>query len=232
MGTNHNNLGQPIGHPIEDWQERERPPHSAMVGTWCKIEPLDPDRHANELFESYQDDKDGRNWTYLPYGPFRSFKEYDAWLRTDCVGDDPFFHAVVDSQTGRATGVASYLRIVPSVGVIEVGHIHYSPQLQRTPAATEVMYLMMKRVFDELGYRRYEWKCDALNDRSRKAALRLGFQFEGIFRQATINKGRNRDTAWYAIIDKDWPDRKKAFEDWLHPDNFDARGKARTSLAR
>ena len=167
----------------------------------------------------------------MPYGPFSSFEDYWTWLRTDCVGDDPFFHAVIDLTTETAVGVASYLRIEPGVGAIEVGHIHYSPQLQRTPAATEAMYLMMKRVFDELDYRRYEWKCDALNERSRKAAVRLGFRFEGIFRQATMYKGRNRDTAWYSIIDKEWPVQRKAFEGWLSPSNFDAQGQEHNSLS-
>lgn len=196
------------------------------------MEPLDFDRHATELSEAYLAARDDRNWTYLPYGPFGSSEDCRTWLKTDCQGDDPLFHAVVDLKTETAVGVASYLRIQPGVGVIEVGHIHYSRQLQKTPAATEAMYLMMERVFDELGYRRYEWKCDALNDRSRKAAVRLGFQYEGIFRQATVNKGHNRDTAWYSIIDKEWPVRKKAFQDWLRPSNFDAQGKQRNGLSR
>ncbi len=232
MSKHHDNLGQPFGCPIEEWHERNRPPRSTMVGRWCKVAPLNPDLHSKELFEAFLKDEDGRNWTYLPYGPFKRFEDYHTWLQTDCVSDDPLFYAIIDLKTKTAVGVASYLRMEPSVGVIEVGHIHYSPQLQRTPAATEAMYSMMKRVFDELGYRRYEWKCDALNDRSRKAAVRLGFQFEGIFRQATIYKGRNRDTAWYSIIDKDWPNRKKAFEDWLDPANFDTQGREDKSLSR
>lgn len=232
MEKHRNHLGQPVGPTVEGWRERDRPPRKPMTGKWCRVEPLDPDRHARELFEAYSRDADGRNWTYLPYGPFDRFEDFDAWMRSDCTGKDPFFHAIIDAKTGRATGVASYLRIEPSIGVIEVGHIHYSPLLQRTPAATEAMYLLMKRVFDELGYRRYEWKCNALNDRSRRAAERLGFVFEGIFRQAMIAKGRSRDTAWYAIIDRDWPVRKKAFEAWLAPSNFDEQGKARTRLAR
>ncbi len=232
MSEHHNNLGQPIGYPIEDWRERRRPPRSAMVGEWCRVEPLDLERHAKELARAYLETKDDGNWTYLPYGPFGSLEDYYTWLKADCVSDDPLFHAVIDLKTEAAVGVASYLRIQPSVGVIEVGHIHYSSQLQKTPAATEAMYLMMKRVFDELGYRRYEWKCDALNDRSRQAAVRLGFQFEGVFRQATVNKGRNRDTAWYSVIDKEWPVRKKAFQDWLDPANFDAQGQQRNGLSR
>ena len=148
-----------------------------------------------------------------------------------CLDDDPLFHAVVDRANGRATGVASYLRIEERAGVIEVGHINYAPPLQRTPASTEAMYLMMRRVFDELGYRRYEWKCDALNAPSRAAARRLGFRFEGIFRQATVYKGRNRDTAWFSVLDSEWPALKAAFERWLSPENFDEDGRQRQSLA-
>ncbi len=146
-----------------------------------------------------------------------------------CRGSDPLFHAIVDTNTGKAVGVASYLRITPASGSIEVGHINYSPLLQRTPAATEAMYLMMKRAF-ELGYRRYEWKCDALNARSRAAAQRLGLSFEGVFRQAAVYKGRNRDTAWYAAIDREWPALEEAYLRWLDPTNFDERGKHRISL--
>jgi RimJ/RimL family protein N-acetyltransferase len=152
-------------------------------------------------------------------------------MEQTCRGDDPLFHAILDGGTGRAVGVASYLRIDPPVGVIEVGHINYSPALQGTTAATEAMYLMMRRVFDELGYRRYEWKCDALNAPSRAAAERLGFVFEGIFRQATIYKGRNRDTAWYSIVDGEWPRLRDAFERWLDPANFDAQGRQRQRLS-
>ncbi|MCP3687758.1 MAG: GNAT family N-acetyltransferase, partial [Gammaproteobacteria bacterium] len=170
-------------------------------------------------------------WTYLPYGPFDSFEAFDSWSRADCQGDDPLFHAVIDLSTGRAVGLASYLRITPAAGVIEVGHIHFSPLLQRTRLATECMYLMMKRVFDELGYRRYEWKCDALNAPSCRAALRLGFVYEGIFRQATMYKNRNRDTAWYAVIDKDWPRIKNAFKQWLDDGNFDRQGRQKQSLS-
>jgi RimJ/RimL family protein N-acetyltransferase len=154
-------------------------------------------------------------------GHFTRLRTID--LAGSTYGDDPLFHAVIDLNTSHAAGVASYLNIKPGVGVIEVGHINYAPQLQKTPAATEATFLMMRRVFDELGYRRYEWKCDALNAGSRRAAERLGFAFEGIFRQATIYKGRNRDTAWYAIIDTQWPALKKAFERWLEPANFDRR---------
>ena len=169
-------------------------------------------------------------WTYLPYGPFATLEAYRAWIEEVWSGSDPMFYAIVDTSTGRALGVAGYLRISPASGSIEVGHISYSPLLQRTPAATEAMYLMMARVF-ELGYRRYEWKCHALNAPSRAAALRLGFTFEGVFRQATVIKGRNRDTAWYSVIDEEWPALKEAFGRWLAPANFDEQGKQRIRLS-
>lgn len=169
-------------------------------------------------------------WTYLGYGPFASLADYQAWMQIACMGDDPLFFTIMDRASNKPLGLASYLRIDPRSGSIEVGHLAYSPLLKRTAAATEAMYLMMARAFD-LGYRRYEWKCDSLNAPSRSAALRLGFTFEGIFRQATVVKGRNRDTAWFAIIDKDWPAIREAFVRWLSPDNFDAAGRQCTSLA-
>ncbi|MEE1568266.1 MAG: GNAT family protein, partial [Arenicellales bacterium] len=175
-------------------------------------------------------DPEDRNWTYLPYGPFATPADYHTWVDSVAGARDPMFFAIIDLATGRAVGVASYLRIKPQQGSIEVGHIHLSPLLQRTPTATEAMYLMMKLAFD-LGYRRYEWKCDALNAVSRKAALRLGLSFEGIFRQATVYKQRNRDTAWYAAIDQEWPELEKAFTFWLNPSNFDPAGHQRVSLS-
>ncbi len=201
-----------------------------MIGRLCSVEPLVPERHGPELFAANALDPTGRAWTYLPYGPFASLEEYLSWMRSTCLGDDPLFQAVVEAADGRAVGVASYLRIMPASGSIEVGHINFSPRLQRTVAATEAMYLMMKRAFD-LGYRRYEWKCDALNARSRAAAQRLGFSFEGVFRQATVYKGRNRDTAWYAIIDREWPALDAAFRQWLDPANVDADGRQRVRLS-
>jgi RimJ/RimL family protein N-acetyltransferase len=227
--TNH--LSQPIGYPLPDWSPRPRPSRAPIEGRTCRIEPIDVERHAADLFEANALDREGRNWTYLAYGPFADLGGYRAWMTSACLGDDPLFHTIVDRASGRAVGVASFLRIDPPAGVIEVGHINYSPRLQRAPAATEAMYLMMRRVFDELGYRRYEWKCDALNTPSRAAAERLGFRFEGIFRQATIYKKRNRDTAWYSIVDKEWPALKAAFERWLDPKNFDSEGRQRARLS-
>jgi len=230
MPPRRNHLGQPIGEPVPDWRPVPRPPRAALEGRFCRVEPLDPQRHAADLFAAFREDAEDRIWTYLPYGPFATPAALAGWMTTSCLGDDPLFHAVVDRGSGQAVGVASYLRIDPNFGVIEVGHINYAPRLQRTLAATEAMFLMMRRVFAELGYRRYEWKCDALNAASRRAAERLGFRFEGVFRQATIYKDRNRDTAWYAIVDGDWPALERAYTAWFDAGNFDAEGRQRTSL--
>ena len=226
-----NELGQPVGFPLTDWQACQLPPPGPMEGQSCRIEAYDPDRHNLELYEAFAKDSNHGNWTYLPYGPFDQFEAFDNWARSNCQGDDPLFHSIIDLNSGRAVGLASYLRITPATGVIEVGHIHFSPLLQRTTLSTEAMFLMMKRVFDELGYRRYEWKCDALNTPSCKAAKRLGFIFEGIFRQATMYKNRNRDTAWFAIIDRDWSAIRAGYEQWLNPDNFDGEGLQKHSLS-
>ena len=226
-----NHLGQPVGFPVPGWAPRPWPPRTAMTGRFCRVEPVDVARHAADLHEANSLDRDGRNWTYFSYGPFAGFKSYRDWLAQSAGLDDPLFHAIVDAATGKAAGVAAFMRIDPPNGVIEVGHIHYSPLLQRTPAGTEAMYLMMRRAFEELGYRRYEWKCDSLNAPSRCAAGRYGFTYEGMFRQATIYKGRSRDTAWFSILDSEWPDRKSAFEQWLAPENLDEAGLNRRSLS-
>lgn len=225
-----NSLGQPIGEPVLDWRPVSPPPRTPMAGRFCRVEPIDIERHGQDLFTAFHQRDTEKNWTYLHDGPFANETAFLEWTSAACLGDDPLFYAIIDSESGKAVGVASYLRIEPSVGVIEVGSIHFSPALQQQPAATEAMFLMMRRVFSELGYRRYEWKCDALNAPSRRAAERLGFRFEGIFRQATIYKGRNRDTAWYAILDREWPALERAFSVWLDLRNFDASGAQRTSL--
>ncbi len=219
------------GNPVPDWQQCAAPAAIAMQGVYCRLEPLEPNTHAAALFQSFSQDTSDKNWTYLPYGPFLTEQEFTAWLFDTCTKTDPLFYTIFDNQSQTPVGVASYLRIDAPVGVIETGHIHFSPLMQRTPMATEAMYLMMRRVFDELGYRRYEWKCDSLNTPSRNAALRLGFKYEGTFRQATIYKGRNRDTAWFSVIDKEWPSLKSAFERWLEPGNF-VDGQQKISLAR
>lgn len=226
-----NEFGQPVGAGVPEWAARPLPPRTPMTGRFCTVEPLDPDRHAAQLFTAYAEDAHGRMWTYLPWGPFATFETYRQWAENACRVADPFFHAIVDNASGEALGVAAFLRMDPANGAIEVGGIAYSPRLQRRPAATEAMYLMMRRVFDELGYRRYEWKCNSLNMPSRAAALRLGFQYEGLFRQAMITKARNRDTTWFSVIDREWPMLRTAFECWLDPANFDAAGRQRQSLA-
>jgi RimJ/RimL family protein N-acetyltransferase len=225
-----NALGQPIGEPLDGWQAPPRPSVLALDGTWARLERLDPDRHARALHDANALDTEGRNWTYLPVGPFASFDDYDRWLRTMAAGADPYFFTVIDRATGQPVGVASYLRIDPAAGSIEVGHINFSPRAQRTSAATDAMFLMMRHAFS-LGYRRYEWKCDALNTPSRLAAERLGFTHEGLFRQATIYKGRSRDTAWYSILDREFPALERAYLDWLAPANRTADGRQVRRLA-
>ena len=225
-----NSLGQPIGEPVLNWIARPRPPRTPMPGRLWWLESLDAATHAAALHDAYAADRDGRNWTYLPYGPFESAKAYADFVERMQTQDDPLFYAIVDLATGQPIGVGSYLRIDPAMGTIEVGHLSYAPALQRTPASTEAMYLMMRRAFDELGYRRFEWRCDSLNAPSVAAAKRLGFRFEGIFRQAVVMKDRNRDTTWLSILDGEWPALRSAFERWLDPANFDATGAQRRRL--
>ena len=225
-----NEHGQPIGEAVPGWTPRPRPPRTPMTGRSCTVVPIDPARHAAELHEANARDVGGANFTYLFTTPLATADAYRAWMDSVAQSDDPLFHAVVDARTQRAVGVASFMRIDPAMGVIEVGNINYSPLLQRSVASTEAMYLMMRRAFDELGYRRYEWKCDSLNAPSRATALRLGFSFEGIFRQAIVYKGRNRDTAWYSITDDEWPARRAGLEAWLAAENFGADGAQRRRL--
>jgi len=225
-----NHLGQPVGPPLAGWKPVPRPPRSPMEGRRCRVEPIDPARHGDDLFAAFAEDRDGRTFTYLGAGPFADRAEFDAWMSRTCLGEDPLFHAIVDRATGRALGVASYMRIDPAAGVIEVGHINFSLTMQRSSIATEAMFLMMRRVFEDLGYRRYEWKCDSLNAPSRRAAERLGFTYEGLFRQATVYRGRSRDTAWFSMLDREWPSLRSAYEAWLSDANFDAQGRQRASL--
>ena len=200
-----------------------------MAGRFCRLEPLVVERHADALYEAIVVGKGAAHFTYLPYGPFASAAEFrESLVHAASLGDALFF-SIVSQASGQAQGLAAYHRISLENGSIEVGHLNFGAPLARTPAATEAMYLMMKRAF-ELGYRRYEWKCDALNAASRRAAERLGFRHEGIFRQAQVYKGRSRDTAWYSVLDGEWPLLKDAFEGWLSPDNFDDHGQQRASL--
>ncbi len=219
-----------VGVPVPEWTPPPRPPREPIVGRHCRVEPLNIADHAAALFATDALDAAGQSWTYLPYGPFATLAEYTVWLERTACGDDPLFHTLLDAA-GAPIGVAAYLRIDPANGTIEVGHVHFSPLLQRTVAATEAMYLMMRRAF-ALGYRRYEWKCNALNMPSRRAAQRFGLSYEGIFRQAAVIKGHNRDTAWFAAIDGEWPALEAAFERWLDPANFDESGRQRVGLGQ
>lgn len=225
-----NALGQPVGETVRGWTPRPRPPRTAIEGRFCRIEPLTAAAHARDLWEAHAQDVEGAGWTYLPIGPYADPAGYTAWVAQAEASEDPLFHAVVDTASGRAVGSLSLMRMDPANGVIEIGFVHFSPLMQRTPLATEAQYLLMRRVFDDLGYRRLEWKCNALNAPSRTAAERLGYTFEGVFRQARVEKGRNRDTAWYAMLDSEWPAQRARFEGWLAPQNFDGNGRQRRRL--
>jgi RimJ/RimL family protein N-acetyltransferase len=214
------------------WKPASAPGHTALNGELVRLELLDPPRHAVQLFTaSHGADADPHLWDHLAYGPFASQTEFTAWLEERAASADPLFFAIVDMATMVAQGMASYMRIVPEHGVIEIGHIWFAPALQRTRQATEAIFLLASNAFDALGYRRLEWKCDALNERSRRAAERLGFTYEGIFRQHMVVKDRNRDTAWFSITDGEWPVRRAAFKAWLAEENFDESGRQRESLS-
>jgi RimJ/RimL family protein N-acetyltransferase len=227
-----NELGQPVGAALPHWVSPPFPPHAELMGRYCRVEPLSAARHARDLWEAQGDDPGGESWTYLFSGPYRDFAEFEQWCAGAQVSRDPQFYAIVEAASGRALGSCGYLRIEPRHGVIEIGHIHYSPRLARTRAATEAMYLLMAHAF-ALGYRRYEWKCDSCNLPSRTAATRLGFTYEGLFRQAIVNKGRNRDTTWFAIIDRAWKaGLEKAYLRWLDAENFDGAGRQKLRLSQ
>lgn len=221
MIINKNEFDQPIGYSIEDWVPREIPGNVILKGNFCTLEPLSVNRHADDLYAAYATAPDSRDWTYLPNGPFTNELEYRHYIEAAAKSSDPKHFAVVSNHSSKAVGILALMRVEPLHGVIEVGHVAFSPLLKQQTAATEAQFLLMAYVFDALKYRRYEWKCDSLNAPSRKAAERLGFSFEGIFRQALVYKGRSRDTAWHSIIDKEWPVLKQAFQSWLSKSNFD-----------
>ena len=231
MTTQINNLEQPIGDSLVNWSCAQFPSYVAFEGNVCRIEPIDVKRHAEELFEAYAVDIDNKLWTYMSYGPFENVESVGLWLENASQKKDPQFYVLIEKKTNKAVGIASYMRIKPEHGVIEVGNISFSPRLQRTAIATEIMYLMMKRVFEDLGYRRYEWKCDSLNQASRDAAIRFGFSYDGLFKKHIVYKNRNRDTAWYSILDDDWPLLKQAYEQWLALENFDENGRQHVKLS-
>ena len=217
---------------LSHWTSRPRPECRALEGSSIRLEPLDAGRHGDDLFAAGSGPEAERLWRHLWEPPFPDRASFEGWLAKAAASDDPLFFAAIDPATGRAEGRLALMRIDPANGVIEVGHIQFGPGLARRPAGTEAMALMMARAFDELGYRRCEWKCDSLNAPSRAAALRYGFTFEGIFRNAIVTKGRSRDTAWFSMLDREWPARRHAFERWLDPANFDAAGRQRTPLDR
>ena len=207
---------QKIGFPV-NFKKAKRPNKNFLKGTYTILEPINVTKHADDLFDNFSKDNKGKDWTYMHEGPFKEKTLFKKYLK----GKNNFFYAIYSKRLKTYCGLTSYLRIKPEIGSIEVGYITYAPNLQKTVDATEAMFLMMSNVFDNLGYRRYEWKCDDLNNRSKKAALRLGFKFEGLFRQSTIYKKRNRDTAWYSIIDKEWPKIRLVYKKYLKKENFD-----------
>ncbi len=218
--------GNRIGIPVSS-NQMPAVPRGELHGTYALLEPLDADKHTPDLWEVLVGAD--QLWTYMPHGPFVAESDYHAWVESKQGDNDPYFYAILDQESGKALGVASYLRIDPGARSIEVGWITFSPQLQRSRIATDAMFVLMRNAF-ELGYRRYEWKCNVLNESSMRAAERLGMTYEGTFRQATVVKGRNRDTAWFAIMDSQWPAMRQAFEQWLDPANFDDQGNQLVSL--
>lgn len=215
---------------VPAWQPRAWPPRTPMEGRWARLEVFSVEAHASGLFAAFSEDRVGDLWRFRDVGPFADEGAFTAHARAAMTGDDPLFFVIRDAADGLVLGSAAFMRIVPLHGVIEVGTIGYSPRLKRTRLATEAMFLMARRAFDELGYRRYEWKCDDRNEASKRAAVRLGFRHEGVFRNHMVVKGRNRDTAWFAMTDGDWPAAKAALETWLAPGNFDAAGRQKAGL--
>ena len=225
-----NPWGQPLGAPIPDWQPRPYPQRCVLTGWGCRLEPLDPLVHGEYLWQAFALD-DGSLWTYLTSGPFVDQAAFMQWLHTISQQQDPLFFSIIDSASNQSLGLASYLRIDPAAGSVEVGWLHFSPALQRSRLATAAMVLMMEYAFS-LGYRRYEWKCNALNRPSWQAAVRLGFLYEGTFRQARVDKGHSRDTAWFSILDREWPLLLPCYQHWLADDNFDSQGQQLSRLSR
>ncbi|WP_375180400.1 GNAT family N-acetyltransferase [Enterococcus rotai] len=226
----YNSDHQPIGYAVKDWSRREYPTKVLLEGTYCRLEKIDPIRHIEDLYHVYGPASPSKNWTYLPMEPFESKAALATYLKTISQSQDPFHYVIIDQVSGKALGTLALMRTNPEHGTIEVGFVIYSDQLKKTRIATEAQYLLACYAIDDLGYRRYEWNCDALNEPSRKAALRLGFTFEGIFRNALVYKERNRDTAWFSIIDSEWADRKERLESWLDETNFTAEGKQKRRL--
>jgi RimJ/RimL family protein N-acetyltransferase len=219
------------GDPIANPDPAPRPERVAHEGRFARLEPLDVGAHGDALWEVAGDSGADSSWDYLPYGPWSAKEEYLAWLAKQQASVDPLFFAIIDQTSDRAVGVGTFMRITPEARCIEIGHLWFSPRLQKTPTATYAIFLLLRHAFDDLGYRRMEWKCHAMNAASRRAARRFGFTFEGIFYQNVIVKGKNRDTAWYSILDGEWPAIRANFETWLAPENFDENGNQRAALA-
>ncbi|EOL50916.1 GNAT family N-acetyltransferase [Enterococcus caccae] len=228
--TEYNLYNQPISYQVDNWSTREYPAKVLLEGTYCLLEKLDSTKHFEDLYQVYGPESDPKNWTYLPMNAFGNKIEFAEYLESVSSSQDPFHYAIVDKTNGKALGTLALMRINTEQGSVEVGFVIYSDQLKKTRIATEAQYLLACYALDELGYRRYEWKCDALNEPSRKAALRLGFVFEGIFRNALVYKGRNRDTAWFSIIESEWPKIKTRMESWLSRDNFTIDGEQKKRL--
>lgn len=225
----YNELNQPVGEPLPNWEPRPHPQRVTLNGRLCRLEPLTLD-HAEALFKAYALYPDEGHWTWMLREPDQNIEDFKNWIKSVLTVDDPINFAVIDLKTNLPVGSIALMRIDPKNGVIEVGHVHYSPLLSKTIMATEAQWLLMNYAFETLGYRRYEWKCNACNEPSRRAALRLGFHYEGRFRQALVVKGHNRDTDWFSIIDKEWPNVNQALQKWLAADNFDIEGKQKQSL--
>ena len=214
-----------------DWKPVSPPPRAPLDGRYVRLEPLDAQHHGEDLWHALQGpESDPALWDYLPYGPFADRGAFETWLAGKQATDDPLFFTVIDKATARAVGLLSFLRIAPADGCIEIGHIAFGRAMQRSPASTEAIWLLMRLAMDGLGNRRLEWKCNARNARSRRAAERLGFTQEGLFRQHAVIKGQNRDTAWFSIIDSEWVQRREALQRWLAPENFDEQGQQRRRL--
>jgi len=226
MPDTHPGTGQPVGAHV-DAQPADRPDAVTLTGRYGAVERLDPERHRASLWDAVRGHD--KIWTYMAYGPFADEAAFSDWLASRVALADPYYYAIV-TPSDRAVGLAALMSIRPDMRVVEVGNILLSPALQRTPLATEAQYLIARYAFETLRYRRYEWKCDALNAASRRAALRFGFTFEGIFRDHMIIKGRSRDTAWFAMLEAEWPARNAAFKRWLAPENFAADGTQKTKL--
>jgi RimJ/RimL family protein N-acetyltransferase len=215
---------------LAEWTPRNRPPRQVVSGRYVRLEPLDPARHGDDLYAACSGQQAETLFRYLFEAPPSDRASFEPWLAKASSSEDPLFFAVVDQVTGRAMGRLTFMRIDQAHGVIETGSILFGPELARTRGATEAIYLQARHAFDDLGYRRFEWKCNDRNEPSKRAALRLGFSFEGVFRQHMVVKGENRDTAWYSMLNREWPARRRAFERWLAPDNFDGNGQQRASL--